>query len=266
MPKVRKAAFRYAEYKTKLPIGSISEYDVQYFIELLSDLILVHEFTHWIIHREISPNLFSEKRFNQLQKIDYETIDNIQFHETAAQVLTNYICSKHLDLWELFLWLSDLQPKEYNIYKELLWDDLKSKNKVSELELSHFIDLLGDALQFNMQLYSFLVLDNMLSKVENEIKNDESQNDLYQTALKYLNMVDIFNDDLSIDFEAMLATSRYKSQIGFLVVIYKLYMESLFKDDKEETLRLKLEDVFKNNYPWILPVLLQKFEGTKSAK
>jgi hypothetical protein len=257
MRKIRETALTYASVEKGLPIGSISESDVQYFIELLSDLILVHEFTHWIIHRGISPDLNSEKRFDQLQHIDYETIDNIQFHETAAQVLTNFICSKHSDLWELFLWLSNLQPKEYNIYRELLWDDLNSKNKVSDLELGRFIGLLDDALQFNIQLYSFLVLNNLLYM----------QSNLYQTALKDLDMGDIFIDELSIDgHENMLAASRYNSQIGTLIVIYKLYIESLFTSDKEETLRLKIEDIFKINYPWILPVLLKKYRGRISGK
>jgi hypothetical protein len=270
MPKVKEVALAYAKYKTGPAFGSLSDSDIEYVIELLTTLILIHEFTHWIMHCGKSPRLFNSNTYEQLQMIEYDSVDSIQFHETAAQILTNYICSKQSDLWEIFLWLSNHQPEQYNVYRELLWGDANSNNKVDDNLLSEFIGFLKNARHYDIQLFSYCKLfyrPVAIEQINDEGNNDEPEPNSYQSALKYLNLSDIFINELDVEpLELSMAISNVKSQLGHMVSIYRSYMKLLYIDDNSEKLLMRLEDAIKNNFPWILPILMDKFNGMKTGK
>jgi len=82
-------------------------------IEKLSTLVLIHEFTHWIIaigfgRDQIIP-----------AKLEYSCKDSIYFHESLAQIVTNYFCSKDPTLKHIFDWIEKGQPQAYSVYKKI---------------------------------------------------------------------------------------------------------------------------------------------------
>jgi hypothetical protein len=82
-------------------------------IEKLSTLVLIHEFAHWIIligfgRDQITP-----------VKLKYSCDDSIFFHESLAQIVTNYFCSKDPTLKHIFDWMEKYQPQAYIVYNEI---------------------------------------------------------------------------------------------------------------------------------------------------
>ena len=116
MPKLKRAALAFAAHKTGGALGGgLNDSDIKYFIELLTTLILIHEFTHWVVHVGV---------FGLEINLQYENEDSVFFHEALAQIFTNYFCCKgeeNLDLKELFFWLEKNQPRQYQVYKDLIW-------------------------------------------------------------------------------------------------------------------------------------------------
>lgn len=263
MPKIISVAIEYA--KIKFSASSPSDSETNYCIELLTSIILVHEFTHWIIHNGQSMNLFIESSFKKLEKVDYDHIDAIEFHETAAQILTNYVCSKDSHLWDLFIWLSKNQPKQYNVYRDLLWKDMKSDNKVDENHLNDFIYFLAIARHYDIQLYSYCKLFYETISIEKEEKlkqskkevNNTSDYSVYYSALEKLKIQnDLFGEP--DDFNLSLSVSKYQNNLGYMILMYvqfwqeKTYNEMLFS---------KLEESIKNNYPIIFEILKKRYRG-----
>jgi hypothetical protein len=117
LPKICSTALDYARFKTKK--SEFTEEERKYFIELLSTLVLIHEFTHWIIH--VGTFQLSEDVCSKPIPLKYNDVDSIFFHETIAQIFTNYFCHKQPELGELFDWLEEKQPIQYQMYKDMIW-------------------------------------------------------------------------------------------------------------------------------------------------
>jgi hypothetical protein len=268
MPKIRCVALDYAS--KKLGVSCLSDSDSNYFIELLTSLILVHEFTHWIIHNGQSRNLFMESSFKKLEKVEYDHMDAIEFHETAAQILTNYICSKDSDLWDLFIWLSDKQPEQYNVYRELLWKNKEFKYKVDENQLNDFIDFLASARHYDIQLYSYCKLFYETTSIVKEEKEKESKKEVdnncnysvYYSTLEKLKIQNVlWGEPLDVDdLEPSLSMSNYQNNLGYMILIYAQFWHVI---PYNEILLSKLEEAIKNNYPIIFEVLLKTYRGSK---
>jgi len=114
---------------------SINFEDTKKIIEILSEIILIHEFVHWLVEVGESPKLeyMSQtqktaksyglndiKYKGQINDFKYIDIDEISYHESFAQIFTNYFCNlfggEH---WAVFSWLQNQQPIQYVIYKDL---------------------------------------------------------------------------------------------------------------------------------------------------
>lgn len=114
MPKIRATAENFHnENKEKSSLSFEAN------IENLCTLILLHEFTHWIVHKGIFPTSESSDS-EPIRESLYEDEDQIYFHEAVAQIFTNYFCKKDNELSKLFDWLEKKQPKQYQVYKQLL--------------------------------------------------------------------------------------------------------------------------------------------------
>jgi len=115
MPKIRTSAENF--YKENKAESSLS---FEENIENLCSLILLHEFTHWIVHTGIFTFNDKSNKSNPIQNAFYEDEDQINFHEAIAQIFTNYFCKKDEELSKLFDWLEEKQPEQYQVYKKLL--------------------------------------------------------------------------------------------------------------------------------------------------
>jgi hypothetical protein len=106
LPKIKATSKEFLKTKT-----SIIETDsLNKITKDLSYLILIHEFTHWLIDQ-----LIKKAKLN----FEYSLDDNVYFHESLAQLFTHFYCKKDPSLWELFQWLEERQPRQYKIYNEL---------------------------------------------------------------------------------------------------------------------------------------------------
>jgi hypothetical protein len=262
MPRIQQTALNFAVFKTGIPQSSFSEEDKKHFVELLTTLILIHEFTHWVMHWGNSPNIFVKNQYNHSKVIEYNSIESIQFHETIAQVLTNYFCAKNESLWELFLWLSNRQPPLYNQYRDLLWGDAISENKVQDTDLDSFIECLKTARFCNLQDYRYFKLHYKI------LQKGQNQNDSYKLAMDIIKMQDFFINELDaeIDINQLNSITNYKNSWGDLVLLYKEYLIEFFEDDEKEYLLEKLNDIFIKFYPWSFSQIQTAFRGTYEAK
>jgi hypothetical protein len=263
MPRIQQTALNFAVFKTGIPQSSFSEEDKKHFVELLTTLILIHEFTHWVMHWGNSPNIFVKNQYNHSKVIEYNSIESIQFHETIAQVLTNYFCAKNESLWELFLWLSNRQPPLYNQYRDLLWGDAISENKVQDTDLDSFIECLKKSRFYNLQDYRYFIVHYNL------LKNGKVEKDLYKTALEHLKLQDLFIDELEdseYNIDTLNSITNYKNAWGHLVLVYKEYLIQFYESDEKECLLEKLNDVLAKFYPWSYSQIRTTFIGTYKAK
>lgn len=121
MPRIRETAFVYAKFKTGKIEAELCEDERKYYIELLTKLVLIHEFTHWIVH--VGKFGVFKEEFSKPIKIKYDDKDSIFFHESIAQIFTNYFCQRDSQLDDLFYWLEQQQPIQYQIYKDLIFGD-----------------------------------------------------------------------------------------------------------------------------------------------
>ncbi len=158
-------------------------------IEILSEIILIHEFVHWLVDVGESPSNYGlareRKCYPKLKEFKYDDIDAINFHESFAQIFTNYYCNliggEH---WKLFSWLKNQQPKQYVIYKDLfdpVWggrdmiiDDIFPDQKIEKIEERHLgkvFDLLNFTREVDCQSFEVLkVLSTNYSEDDKENK------------------------------------------------------------------------------------------------
>jgi hypothetical protein len=116
--------------------NNLSEDSRNQHIVALCELVLIHEFVHWLVDVGESPSqiqlwgatqLTAEKYgmayrkfISQLDLFKYTNVDSVSYHETFTQIFTNYFCNKIGGIhWDLFQWLEPQQPLQYTVYKDL---------------------------------------------------------------------------------------------------------------------------------------------------
>jgi hypothetical protein len=148
-------------YKSKdlvtLYINSISEtagqyhvsqgypvYELRDSVSYLTDIIIVHEFVHWIVDVMLKKG--------GRQKFRYATQDEVFFHEGLAQYFTYCMFKDCSEVITIFNWLLTRQLKRYKVYQEILIPDYNvhdvmagiwlciAKKKQSWTELKSYID------------------------------------------------------------------------------------------------------------------------------
>lgn len=189
------------EYLKSLGLISPSLEDRKKFIEILSEIVLIHEFVHWLVDVGESPEIVNwyktnetsknfglgseRKYYRKLNEFKYGNYDEIAYHESFAQIFTNYYCNliggEH---WKLFSWLKNQQPKQYVIYKELfdpVWggrdmiiDDIFPDQKIEKIDERHLgkvFDLLNFTREIDCQSFEVLkVLSTNYSASDKENK------------------------------------------------------------------------------------------------
>jgi len=124
-------------------IGS-AQYQKRDIVSFLTDIIIVHEFVHWIV------DILLKKRGRQGFK--YTTQDEVFFHEGLAQYFTYHMIKYDKNIASVFSWLLPFQLKRYKVFQELItpgynlndvmvgiWLCVNSK-KQSWTELKFYID------------------------------------------------------------------------------------------------------------------------------
>ncbi len=124
MPKIRETAHEF------LKENGMSKNELPIYNELLTTLIMIHEFTHWIFHA--IPFTLSNNLPKQIDAFKYNDQDSVSYHETLAQIFTNYFSLKSPELNRLFKWLENKQPSVYRNYRLLISDKLDEYINVSE--------------------------------------------------------------------------------------------------------------------------------------
>ena len=155
-------------------------------VEILSEIILIHEFIHWLVDMGKSPQKLIEKGFiHELPVFKYECDDSIEFHESFAQIFTNYYCNKIGGIhWEQFEWLEKQQQTQYTVYKDLfpgIWagrdmiiDGVIPDQRIQmiqEEQLEQVFDLLNFTRELDCQ--SFEVLQVLSKNYQPEDKSNK---------------------------------------------------------------------------------------------
>ena len=125
IPKILDTTKEYIKYLKNDKAYNPNKEEIIKYVELLTSLVLIHEFTHWIVHIGVFPIYYDNKievKSNPLAS-KYNDIESVFFHETIAQIFTNYFCYKNIELKKMFNWLEERQPIQYQIYKKLFWEN-----------------------------------------------------------------------------------------------------------------------------------------------
>lgn len=88
--------------------------------EQLTEIVLVHEFMHFIMHFIECKKV--EKNNNETTKLcpfHYDNIDQINFHEGFAQLFTYYLIKIRPELLSIFEWLEKGQSSQYKVFREV---------------------------------------------------------------------------------------------------------------------------------------------------
>jgi hypothetical protein len=161
--------------------------------EALCELVLIHEFVHWLVDVGISP--LATQKFNELQKVSrnfglgseqkytkqlkefiYLDDDSVAYHEVFTEIFTNYYCNKIGGLhWELFLWLEPYQTWHYTAYKSLFAGSDRNDDiiKIEFEQLNQVFDMLNFTREFDFQCFNILKIlstDFSSSGIDNKCK------------------------------------------------------------------------------------------------
>lgn len=176
MPKIKETAERFRSEK-KPP--SVYDFEAEKkYTELLSTIILIHEFVHWIMHWIKCPNFILPKELsNGFIPFKYKEVDEVYFHEGFAQLLTKLICDEsESELKEMFNWLVAKQPKQYTVYKDLKLIDIKGA--ISCLEFMRLYNL--QSWEITKQWF-----DDFFSKIAyDHAKTDKSNSESIRLIVK----------------------------------------------------------------------------------
>ena len=86
---------------------------IEEIIECLTEIVLIHETIHWLMHKSMSPGL---RKF----KIRYTTQDEVYYHEGMAQYFTHEVVNGSALHKSIFNWLLSKQIKRYRIFLDIL--------------------------------------------------------------------------------------------------------------------------------------------------
>lgn len=187
--------------------------------EYLNSIVLIHELTHWMIHRNID---FNQKSLKCDDK--YESDDEIDFHEGLAQYFTDSVIRKYGNkkIIDLFKSLNSKQSKPYQVFKKLKTDLEEEKT----IEISSVFTALAIC-WFNNYEQSFIELDkynisiykvfdityfkHFLISIKEGRKPQKQQelSDLFKVLDCNLFFEMYFNDDFKEKNKANIASKKY---------------------------------------------------------
>lgn len=178
MPKIKQVAYSY--WNHKFAARGLYDLDAEkYFTELVSTVILIHEFVHWIIHWIGSPGFIDYKITHRYRDLNYSNKDEVYFHESLAQLFTKFICTDSSELYNLFEWLENRQPRQYTAYKGLINDNELDRGVSKILRLLLFMR------QYDLQSFDILQLlfEIKIDEVDDSECLDLEVDDIQQTFI-----------------------------------------------------------------------------------
>ena len=115
------------DYYNTNPLG-YNEKTLNSYFEDLSKVVLIHEFVHWIMHYvdclEIDPYGTGVRSSCYGSGFIYNTPDSINFHEGLAQLFTYLFIKDNKSLVDIFVWVNNQSPTQYQCYKDLVANGL----------------------------------------------------------------------------------------------------------------------------------------------
>ncbi len=201
VPKIKQAAYQYwvDNFSKK---GAYNIDDEEYYTKALSTIILIHEFVHWIMHWIESPGFIDEKLKKQFIPFKYSIKDEIYFQESIAQLFTKFICEDSNDLRDIFIWLENHQPSQYNSYK--LFSGYNNSKKFIKI----FLNEIQFMRQYNLQSYGIL---DCLLKMQDEI--NEFENSVVMNIKSNKKNAEFRFEKLLLAKEDEMYTSKIKNQL-----------------------------------------------------
>jgi hypothetical protein len=169
-----------------------SSESIEKIVQYLTNIILVHEFVHWLMHY-VNPG--TKLPFKRV-KVKYKELDEKEFHECFAQLFTFYFVSNKGGLYkDIFDWLEFGQPNQYKVYHQLLDKGLTRSDSIVLLKLLKVLDF-----------QSFSMLIKLIEKIKVcKKRNIESVINLLEVirnqSLKKQLFIREYLIDLSINFQ-----------------------------------------------------------------
>ena len=212
--------------------------DKKKYVEILSEIILIHQFVHWLIDVGSSPKLteFKNKKVGEnidmsgINEIEYisklnDNHESVSYHESFAQIFTNYFCNKIGGIhWELFEWLEKQQDKQYIVYKDLfsgIWAgrDLiiggvfpdQKIQMIKDDHLEQVFDLLNFTRELNLQSFS------VLEAISSNYSLKDKDNKCYVFFEKIINSYQSISGDCfkkTVDISKTLHPELYEKNRG----------------------------------------------------
>ncbi len=103
-------------------------------IECLTEIVLIHETIHWLMHKSMSPSV---RKF----KIRYTSQDEVYYHEGMAQYFTNEVVNE-TDLHKsIFNWLLSNQIKRYRIFLDIIPPKCAFNDVMAGLVITSILDI-----------------------------------------------------------------------------------------------------------------------------
>jgi len=120
--KIRKIAERFDAWRADIMIFITTDmkFSGMSSFQILLEIVMAHEVTHWIMHWFTSPSwLDTTTNIHGFIPFKYETDSQVEFHESVAQLCTWFSIQQWHDIKEVFTWLLTGQPKEYSLCIEI---------------------------------------------------------------------------------------------------------------------------------------------------
>jgi hypothetical protein len=172
MPEILKTAKAFLDQNGK------AQDKLNVYVEKLTELILIHEFTHWIFH--LRPFLLATGNMAGLYPIEYNSIDSIEYHETLAQVFTNFFCHQDDELKEIFIWLEEKQPDHYKKYRGLISNEVANPVEIKEDHVIKLIFCVRLSLEQGYDTQGYIILERYFKEINEKYNIEFDKNpDLY---------------------------------------------------------------------------------------
>ena len=127
-------------YYDTYPLG-YNERTLNSYFEELSEVVLIHEFVHWLMHyvdcSAIDPWDTSLLSKSYGSGFIYNTTDSVNFHEGLAQLFTYLHIKDNESLLDIFEWITNQSPAQYQCYRDLVKNGL-DKTDLAVIYLNYY--------------------------------------------------------------------------------------------------------------------------------
>jgi hypothetical protein len=156
-------------YYNTNPLGC-NEKTLNSYFEDLSKVVLIHEFVHWLMHHidclEIDPYGTGVRSSCYGSGFINNTPDSLNFHEGLAELFTYLFIKDNKSLLDIFVWVNNQSPAQYQCYKDLVDNGLDNIDlaaiylnfyKINGIDQSY--DKFMDGLSKTPKVFSSSLLD-----------------------------------------------------------------------------------------------------------